>query len=768
LDILACSDDRLIHDVIIDDAGNVSDHRLIKAFFHVSKRWTPVTYKFRPLAKMDFEYFEHSLLSSSLFTDPENTVDSFVDQLRNVVTSTLDSLAPLRTVNRVCGGNHINRFLSQKAIHAKKNRRRLERNWKKTGAEADRLAYRQQCKLANKFIIESRKDHFAKRIADMNAGSKQRWSAVNELLHSRDRSSPPQSNEAKQLCNTISSFFNMKVRRMKDTITSRLAGLIYNPFDFDGVHYGPQLIEFTPVTVEEVVKLLNAMPAKSSPMDFVPTSVLKRCKGVFAPLIARLANMSFSHGLFPAQFKLAQVSPLLKKAEMDVNDPASFRPISNLNTISKVIERLALTRLRPQITESINFNKLQSAYRQHHSTETALLNILNDSYGNIDGGQSTLLVALDLSAAFDTVEHSVLLTRLQNSFGVSGMAGKWITSYLTGRSQYIHVGSESSAVTDCSCGVPQGSVLGPLFFVAYISPVARIASKFGVFLSQYADDTQLYVALSRKAVNDAVINNLQNCLIDVHTWFSQNGLVINPEKSEAMLLSTTQLARASSLPLTDVKVAGCVVPLTDTVKLLGVTLDRHLTFDSHVQNVCKSAYYHIRALKHIRSSLSTDMVRTVASALVNSRLDYANSVLYNTSSGNMLKLQRVQNALARVVTYTKRVEHIHPVLHQLHWLPIKYRIDYKVATLAYKVRSTGHPTYLLPLVCDYAPTRNLRSSAQYLLNVPAVRTQTARRAFSQAAPSVWNDLPVDIRRSESFGRFRTAIRAHYFRLAFIN
>ena len=115
-----------------------------------------------------------------------------------------------------------------------------------------------------------------------------------------------------------------------------------------------------------------------------------------------------------------------------------------------------------------------------------------------------------------------------------------------------------------------------------------------------------------------------------------------------------------------------------------------------------------------------ELAKTVAAALVNLRLDYANSVLYNTSSGNVLKLQRVQNSLARVVTYTKRFEHIHPVLRQLPWLPINYRINYKVATLAYKVRSTGSPAYLLKSVSDYAPTRNLRSSSHYLLNVPAI------------------------------------------------
>jgi len=169
--------------------------------------------------------------------------------------------------------------------------------------------------------------------------------------------------------------------------------------------------------------------------------------------------------------------------------------------------------------------------------------------------------------------------------------------------------------------------LSLIFIPSFVSQTNSVC----LSVSTQLDDTQLYVALSKKAVNDAV-TNLQNCLFDVHTSFIQNGLVNNPEKSEAVLLSAMQHARATSSPLTDVNVAGSIVPLTDTVKLLGVTIDRHLTFDSHVLNVCKSAYYHIRALKHIGSSLFTDMAKTVASALVNSRLYYANSVLYNTSS----------------------------------------------------------------------------------------------------------------------------------------
>jgi len=154
------------------------------------------------------------------------------------------------------------------------------------------------------------------------------------------------------------------------------------------------------------------------------------------------------------------------------------------------------------------------------------------------------------------------------------------------------------------------------------------------------------------------------------------------------------------------------------------------------------------------------MARTVVSALVNSRLDNANSVLYSISAENISRLQRVQNALARVATYTKRAKHI---LHNLFWLPINYRIEHKLTALAFKIWSTGSPAYRLSAVCNYIPTPMVISQ---LLFKPAVRTGTTRRSFNLAAPSVWNSLPVEIRISETERQFRTAIRTHYYRISF--
>jgi len=159
---------------------------------------------------------------------------------------------------------------------------------------------------------------------------------------------------------------------------------------------------------------------------------------------------------------------------------SSYHPISNLTTASKVIERLFLNRLRLQLLGSRNFSRLQSAYRRGHSTETALLHVLNGVYAAADQKKVTTLVGLDISAAFDTIDHDVLLKRLDQRFGVRDAASSWLRSYLTNRQQFVKLGCHSSAVMPCDSGVPQGSVLAPLLFTAYTAPVSDLIESFGV------------------------------------------------------------------------------------------------------------------------------------------------------------------------------------------------------------------------------------------------------------------------------------------------
>ena len=230
------------------------------------------------------------------------------------------------------------------------------------------------------------------RINEASKNPKRLWTTIKSILHS----SPPPSNEqlsppiSRSLANSLASFFYQKIVSLKDSIALKLQGSP-TPFDFDLPHSGEVLSDFTPVTPAEVSQLLRSMSNKLSPLDYIPTSLLKSCADTFSIRISHLANLSFTQATFPSNFKLALISPLLKKPGLPKSDLANFRPISNLNTMGKILERLAalaLSRFFPHISKSPSFSPLQSAYRKFHSTETALLKLTNYILETISSGKN--------------------------------------------------------------------------------------------------------------------------------------------------------------------------------------------------------------------------------------------------------------------------------------------------------------------------------------------------------------------------------------------
>ena len=266
----------------------------------------------------------------------------------------------------------------------------------------------------------------------------------------------------------------------------------------------------------------------------------------------------------------------------------------------------------------------------------------------------TVLLVLDIPAAFDAVDHTILCQRLESLFGVNGTALSWITSFLSDRSQYVAVSNERSETARCVSGVPQGSVLGLLLFSLYVVTVRNIIEGHGVSLQQYADDIQIYVAIRPQGglMND--LSRLVNCTDDVPRWFLESGLLLNSTKTEAIVFGTATRLKAVDMSIS-IMAASSNIKFSDAVKLLGVNLDRCLTMDSHVASVVRSCNFHIRALCHIRPRLTLDAAKSVAVNIVGSRLDYCNSLLHGTSQRNFDRLQRIQNAIARAVTQTRGV-----------------------------------------------------------------------------------------------------------------
>ena len=269
----------------------------------------------------------------------------------------------------------------------------------------------------------------------------------------------------------------------------KLAGLVPDPFAWDVVFHGEKLVDLNSLSPTEVLRLVSSLPGKTSPLGVIPTSLLKNCTDIFVPIIVWLANLSFGEGKFPSKFARAQVTPILKKNGLDPEIPSNYWPISNLNTFSKILERLFLSRLKMHINDTGQTNIYQSAYKQFHNTETAVLKILDDIYAAVDDKKVTCL------AAFDTLEHETLLARLRNSYGLDGSALSWITTYLQDRSQWIKYDDVVSQSTKCEFGVPQGSVLGPILFSLFVAPIADLIFSHGLSFHQFADDTQLYVSV---------------------------------------------------------------------------------------------------------------------------------------------------------------------------------------------------------------------------------------------------------------------------------
>ena len=342
-------------------------------------------------------------------------------------------------------------------------------------------------------------------------------------------------------------------------------------------------------------------------------------------------------------------------------------------------------------------NPHQSAYTKFHSTETTLLAVHDGIAKSISKRQITALCLLDLSAAFDTIDHDILLNRLSNWFGLSNTAHFWFRSYLSSRSFSVSILDCSSDPIQLLYGVPQGSVLGPLLFTLYTTPLSHvIANNSNISHQLYADDTQLFTSFSA-ADSASGLSALESTISAVSSWMSANFLSLNPSKTEFLLIGNrSQLSKATDLVLS-MPNKSSILPVT-SARNLGVIFDSELSFSQHIASLSKSCFCHIRNLRKIRSSIDLPTATTIAVSLIHSKLDYCNSLFLNLPNTQLDKLQSILNSAARAITSTSKYSHITPILKSLHWLKITERIQYKILSLTYSALQFNQPSYLRTLL----------------------------------------------------------------------
>ena len=441
----------------------------------------------------------------------------------------------------------------------------------------------------------------------------------------------------------------------------------------------------------------------------------------------------------------------------------NYRPISNLTFLSKTVERVVASRLQYHLDLNHLLPQMQSAYRRKHSTETALLRVISDVLSAADDKNITVLALLDLSAAFDCVDHDLLLRRLEHDMGISGLSLEWFRSFLTDRTAYVSFNGSDSIRRPITCGVPQGSILGPILFTVFISDLDKIITEHPLRRHFYADDIQIYHSCPPSEVSTGV-HILSDCTTELKSWLHVNRLMLNLTKTEVICLGSQQLI--SRISADTFNIGSTLVCRARTVRNLGVTLDEQLTMSAHVDQVVRAGFFQLRQLRVIVSCLTPHAATTLVHAFIHSRLDYGNSLFYGISSHQLRRLQLLQNSAARLVSGAHRYDHITPILNALHWLPVRQRILFKVSTLVHRCLHGNAPPYLIEL-CNLlsSTTRSwsLRSSNTKQLLTPRAHMNLGARSFSVAGPTVWNLLPPQVRdHAGSDLSFAKLLKTHFY------
>ncbi len=497
----------------------VSDHNIIRCYLDMDK---PPLQKevitFRRYKSIDKAKFSHDLQTRLSSVSQLKDINSMVDAYNSSLKDILDTHAPVQ--RKVVLIRHKTPWMSENILKEKRVRRSLERKWRENKTVENRQNLKAQRNIVVALNNDARTQYLSSMVEENKDNPKRLFGVINTLLHRKKKSPLPNHDSEKGLADDFIDFFSSKIQKIRDQLDIQTV-----PYScsFPDEKCGVEFTEFKPLSEADIRKIILQSSNSSCELDPVPVWLLKDYLDHILPIITSIVNSSYDLAVMPEKLKYAILRPLLKKIglELILNH---FRPVSNLSFLSKVVEKGAAIQLKDYMLENGLYEYFQSAYKQFHSTETALVRVQNDLLLAKDKQLVSLLILLDLSAAFDTIDHQILCQRLETRFGIKDKALDWIKSYISGRTQSVKIGEEYSKCVPLKYGVPQGSVLGPILFSAYSSPLGDIARKHRLDYHLFADDTQLYLSFKANELSKALdcTSKVQVCLEEIRCWMVTN------------------------------------------------------------------------------------------------------------------------------------------------------------------------------------------------------------------------------------------------------
>ena len=524
----------------------------------------------------------HNLLSVNTESFPDcDDPDVLVQSFNAITSSVLNEVCPL--ITKTTAVKHrlpwyndvIHIMLDVNGADWNADGRKVAQKWTKNVLDCRR-------NWSAKLITESKIRFFTDKCISSN--SKEMYRTINSLLN-KPFKTLPDSDSKHDLANKFLTFFIEKVENIRNDVSSKDASASASLSEYDTVSQC-SLSDFQPLESEDIADIIRQFPSKSCSLDTIPSWLVKRNLDILLPPITKIVNASLSTGTFPSALKESIITPVIKKNNADRNSLKNYRPVANLPFLSKVIEKAASRQVMDHVDRNYLGEPLQSSYKRHHSTETVLLKVKNDLLCSLDNNKAVLIV-LDMSAAFDTVDHDILLDRLESKFGIKYMVKSWFSTYLRDRVTKVSIDGDFSDNHIMRYSLPRGSIIGPHGFILYTSPVGNINISYSnISFHAYADDLQLYAEFDPRSEGDCerVLARLSPCIDVINEWMIRNTLRLNQDKTEFFLIANRNVSAA----LSDIslKLGELSFQRSTSIKNLGVTFDDSLTMYSQINTIC--------------------------------------------------------------------------------------------------------------------------------------------------------------------------------------
>lgn len=502
---------------------------------------------------------------------------------------------------------------------------------------------------------------------------------------------------------------------------------------------------FRCVTASEVLASVRSVKSDSVGLDQIPISFVKMLLPLILPAITHLFNSVITKSFFPKHWKSAKVIPRHKNSRHHtLND---YRPISMLPSLSKSFERVLKKQMVDYMDERSLTFRFQSGFRSGYSTSSALLQVTNDIRINMGKNVATVLLLLDFSKAFDSVSHLLLLRKLETYFGFSSDATRMISSYLSDRSQFVFLNGFHSGVLPVTCGLPQGSVLGPILFSAFINDLPSRLSHCKSHL--FADDFQLYKAIREDNVF-LDMRMLRHDLSAVSAWAKDNRLKLNAGKTKAIVFSSSSWAR----DIPELEFEGVSIRYVDSVKNLGLTLESRLGWDCHAGNVSAKVFAGLRNMWPSARFLPVKTRELLVKSLLLPHLTYCSPVLGELSAGPRKIFERCFNACIRFAYGIGRYNSVSVHAHRLLGNSIFVYLDHLTSSFLHKVIVTKEPDYIFRNL-NFGSSSRLRN-----LILPRNDRDIVNDSFYVRGVSKYNALPAAVKGKLSLTGFKRACKEH--------